>query len=117
MVPIMPPRGVLHPSAGRSLLGSRIGLQGLGCADQYQGPAILVFRRRLHLIARKIADDGVLPAQRKMEGIPIDRDLAVARRAGSVQGGMSSANGPSSPCELHRVYPPLADDTGTGNGT
>jgi hypothetical protein len=21
------------------------------------------------------------------------------------------------PCELHRVYPPLADDTGTGNGT
>jgi hypothetical protein len=63
-------------SAGRSLLGSRIGLQGLGCADQYQGPAILVFRRRLHLIARKI-EDGVLPAQRKMEGIPIDRDLAV----------------------------------------
>ena len=21
------------------------------------------------------------------------------------------------PCELHRVYPPLADDTATGNGT
>jgi hypothetical protein len=21
------------------------------------------------------------------------------------------------PCELHRVYPPLADDPGTGNGT
>src|SRR5436309_7739730 len=21
------------------------------------------------------------------------------------------------PCELHRVYPPLTDDTGTGNGT
>jgi hypothetical protein len=21
------------------------------------------------------------------------------------------------PCELHRVYPPLADDTGTGNGS
>jgi hypothetical protein len=21
------------------------------------------------------------------------------------------------PCELHRIYPPLADDTGTGNGT
>jgi hypothetical protein len=21
------------------------------------------------------------------------------------------------PCELHRVYPPLANDTGTGNGT
>ena len=65
-------------SAGRSLLGSWIGLQGLGCADQYQGPAILVFRRRLHLIARKIEDDGSGPAQRKMEGIPIDRDLAVA---------------------------------------
>jgi hypothetical protein len=34
--------------------------------------------RRLHLIAREIEDDGVLPAQRKMERIPIDRDLAVA---------------------------------------
>src|SRR4051794_24961365 len=29
---------------------------------------------------------------------------------------MSSANG-IEPCELHRVYPPLTDDTGTGNGT
>ena len=30
---------------------------------------------------------------------------------------MSSANGLSSPASLHRVYPPLTDDTGKGNGT
>jgi hypothetical protein len=30
---------------------------------------------------------------------------------------MSSAKWAIEPCELHRVYPPLADDTGTGNGT
>src|SRR6202040_4009770 len=29
---------------------------------------------------------------------------------------MSWANGPSSPA-MHRVYPPLTDDTATGNGT
>jgi hypothetical protein len=50
--PGLPEASYIRRRAGRSLLGSRIGLQGLGCADQYQGPAILVFRRRLHLIAR-----------------------------------------------------------------
>jgi hypothetical protein len=34
-----------------------------------------------------------------------------------VQGEMSSANGPSSPASCIGFYPPLADDTGTGNGT
>ena len=66
-----PPRGVLHPQKRGAkptrkpdrAAGSRLCRSVPGAGH----PAILVFRRRLHLIARKIEDDGVLPAQRKME--------------------------------------------------
>src|SRR6516225_9558286 len=62
----------------KCLLGRRISLQALRYADQDHRSSILVFRRPLYLIACEIEDDGVLAAGRKMEGIPIDRDLAIA---------------------------------------
>ena len=64
-----------------ALLGSRIGRrQALGCADHDQRPPLLVFRRRLHLISREIEGDLVVPggSGRKVERVPINRDLAVA---------------------------------------
>src|SRR6202048_2503305 len=64
-----------------ALLGSRIGRrQALGGADHDQGPPLLVFRRRLHLISREIEGDLVIlgGSGRKVERVPINRDFAVA---------------------------------------
>src|SRR5215211_1883081 len=52
----------------------------IGGAEHDQRPAVLVFRRGAHLLAREVQRDPVVLAagRREVQRVPVDRDLAVA---------------------------------------
>src|SRR5512142_3357578 len=79
MFPIDPDAVRPQRSACKELFRSQR-LQAAGGAEDDDGLLVLVFRSRLHLIPREFQRDEILLVARhgKMQGIPVDRDLATA---------------------------------------